>query len=97
MKVNEEVDALDAMGTDRTLFLVMPTFIALCLTMPLLETLTTFAGIAGGLLIGISKLDLPTGVYLIETVNMLTLWLTAQGYIKAERYALVIAGIGCLR
>jgi phospholipid/cholesterol/gamma-HCH transport system permease protein len=97
MKVNEEVDALDTMGLDSTRFLVMPKFIALLLTMPLLVTFASFCGIAGGLLIGMTSLDLPATVYLNETVQRLTVWHAAQGYIKGECYAIVIAAVGCLR
>lgn len=97
MKVNEEVDALDTMGLDSTRFLVMPKFVALLLTMPLLVTFASFCGIAGGLLIGITSLDLPTSVYLNETVQRLTVWHATQGYIKGECYAVVIAAVGCLR
>lgn len=97
MKVNEEVDALDTMGLDSTRFLVMPKFIALLLTMPLLVTFANFCGIGGGLLIGVTSLDLPASVYLNETVQRLTVWHAAQGYIKGECYAVVIAAVGCLR
>jgi phospholipid/cholesterol/gamma-HCH transport system permease protein len=97
MKVNEEVDALDTMGLDTTRFLVMPKFVALLLMMPLLVTFASFCGIAGGLLIGTTSLELPASLYLKETVEHLTLWRAAQGYIKAECYAVVIAGVGCLR
>ncbi len=97
MKVNEEVDALDTMGLDSTRFLVMPKFIALLLTMPLLVTFASFCGIGGGLLIGVTSLDLPVNVYLNETVQRLTMWHAAQGYIKGECYAVVIAAVGCRR
>src|SRR5438552_5035351 len=56
MKVNEEVDALDTMGLDSTRFLVIPKFLALVLTMPLLVTFASFCGVAGGLLIGTMSL-----------------------------------------
>jgi phospholipid/cholesterol/gamma-HCH transport system permease protein len=97
MKVNEEVDALDTMGLDSTRFLVMPKFIALLLTMPVLVTFSSFCGIAGGLVVGYVKLGLPVNVYLAESVERLTLGLAAQGYVKGQCYAVVVAAVGCLR
>jgi phospholipid/cholesterol/gamma-HCH transport system permease protein len=97
MKVNEEVDALDTLGLDSTRFLVMPKFIAMLLTMPVLCVFASFCGIAGGLLIGVTVVDLPMHVYLHETVQRLTVWRAMQGMIKGEAYAVVIAAVGCLR
>jgi phospholipid/cholesterol/gamma-HCH transport system permease protein len=97
MKVNEEVDALDTMGLDSTRFLVMPKFLALVLTMPLLVTFASFCGIAGGMLVGVGSLGIPIHAYLNETVVNLNFWRVSQGYIKGECYAVVIASVGCLR
>jgi phospholipid/cholesterol/gamma-HCH transport system permease protein len=97
MKVNEEVDALDTMGLDSTRFLVMPKFIAMLCTMPILVVFAAFCGIAGGLMIGTFVVGLPMHVYLHETVQRLTIWRAAQGLIKGECYAIVIAAVGCLR
>jgi phospholipid/cholesterol/gamma-HCH transport system permease protein len=97
MKVNEEVDALDTMGLDSTRFLVLPKFLALVFTMPLLVTFASVCGIAGGLLIGTMSLGIPVHAYLTETLVNLNLWRVSQGYIKGECYAVVIAAVGCLR
>ena len=97
MKVNEEVDALVTMGLDRTRFLVTPKVIALAAMMPLLCVFADLAGIAGGLFIGTTSLDMPPDVYLRRTLDNITLWHATQGLIKGEAYALVIASIGCLR
>ena len=97
MKVNEEVDALRTMGLDETRFLVIPKVLALCAMMPLLVTFAIFCGVLGGMLIGVTSVGLPMNVYLHETVESLRLWSVAQGFIKAECYAIVIAAVGCLR
>jgi phospholipid/cholesterol/gamma-HCH transport system permease protein len=97
MKVNEEVDALETMGLDRTRFLVMPRFVALLVTMPLLVTFANFCGILGGFTIATTLMNIPPAAYVHATIERLTLWHAAQGYIKGETYAVVIAGVGCLR
>ncbi len=97
MKVNEEVSALDAMGLDRTRFLVLPKVLALLAMMPLLVVFADAFGIIGGLVVGTGFLDLPVGVYLNQTFTRLDLWDVGQGLIRAECYAVVIAAVGCLR
>jgi len=76
---------------------VMPKFIAMLCTMPILVVFAAFCGIAGGLMIGTLVVGLPMHVYLNETVQRLTIWRAAQGMIKGECYAVVIAAVGCLR
>jgi len=97
MKVNEEVAALDAMGLDRTRFLVLPKLVAMFLMMPLLVAFADLCGIAGGVLVGVTFLDLPLGVYLQRTVDSLEPWDVGQGLLRGQCYALVIAAVGCLR
>ena len=49
MKVNEEIDALQTLGTSPIDFLVMPRMLALFLMMPLLAVYANFLGIFGGM------------------------------------------------
>jgi len=97
MKVNEEVDALDTMGLDRMRFLVAPKVIALILMMPLLVLFSDACGVLGGLLVGTTSLDMTVSTYMRHTVDSVSLWNFAQGMIKGEAYAIVIASVGCLR
>ena len=97
MKVNEEVAALDAMGLDRVRFLVLPKVIALLAMMPILIVFADICGILGGLLVGVTFLDLPVSIYVDQTVSRIGLWDVFQGMIRAECYAVVIAAVGCLR
>jgi phospholipid/cholesterol/gamma-HCH transport system permease protein len=97
MKVNEEVDALDTMGLDRTRFLVTPKVVALLLMMPLLVVFADACGILGGMLVGVTSLGMTVETYLRRTGDIVDLRAVAQGMIKGEAYALVIASIGCLR
>jgi phospholipid/cholesterol/gamma-HCH transport system permease protein len=97
MKVNEEVAALDAMGLDRVRFLVLPKVLALLAMMPILIVFADIFGVLGGLVVGVSFLDLPVSIYLDQTISRIELWDVFQGMIRAECYAVVIAAVGCLR
>ena len=86
---------MQVLGIDPFDALVFPRFAALLFTIPLLTFVATLAGLAGGLLVAWSQLDIsPTLFYtrLIENVGVRHFWI---GMSKAPILAVVIAGIGC--
>lgn len=97
MKVSEEVDALTTMGLDRTRFLVTPKVVALLLMLPCLTLVSDVMGILGGLTVGVVGLNLPVLVYVRQTRVSMRIWDVASGLIKSVSFAILIAGVGCLR
>jgi phospholipid/cholesterol/gamma-HCH transport system permease protein len=96
MKVNEEVDALTAMGLDRTRFLVTPKVLALLIMLPCLTLFADLVGILGGLVVALS-IDIPAVVYFRQMKWYMRFWDVGQGLMKSIVFALLIAGVGCLR
>ncbi len=97
MKVSEEVDALAAMGLDRTRFLVTPKLIAMVLMLPCLTLFADVVGILGGLLVANIGLELPAQVYFRQMALYMTFGDVRLGLIKSVIFAILIAGVGCLR
>lgn len=97
MKVSEEVDALTTMGFDRTRFLVTPKVIALLVMLPCLTVCADLIGMLGGLTVAVFGLGLPAQVYVRQTRLALTIWDVNSGLIKSIAFAVLIAGVGCLR
>ena len=97
MKVSEEVDALTTMGLDRTRFLVTPKVVALLLMLPCLTLVSDVVGILGGLTVGVVGQGLPVQVYVRQTRIAMRVWDVASGLIKSVAFAILIAGVGCLR
>jgi phospholipid/cholesterol/gamma-HCH transport system permease protein len=97
MKVNEEVDALTVMGFDITEFLVMPKIYALGLAGPLLACLSSWMGLAGGLVVGVIGLDLTVGSFMQEAYDILNLSDVLTGLVKGFAFSVLIAAVGCLR
>jgi phospholipid/cholesterol/gamma-HCH transport system permease protein len=97
MKVSEEIDALTTMGLDRTRFLVTPKVLALLIMLPCLTLYADFVGIVGGMTVGVAGLGLPVQVYVRQTAASMAFWDIASGLIKSIAFALLIAGVGCLR
>jgi phospholipid/cholesterol/gamma-HCH transport system permease protein len=95
MKVNEEIDALRTMGFGPMRFLVMPRSLALMLVMPILTLLADAVGILGGLVVGLTSLDLTVTVYFTETQKAVKLWDVYSGLLKSVLFALAIALISC--
>lgn len=97
MKVSEEVDALQTMGLDRTRFLVTPKVLALLVMQPCLTLFADLVGILGGLTVAVLGLDLPAQVYLRQTRLAMVMWDVNSGLLKSLAFAILIAGVGCLR
>jgi phospholipid/cholesterol/gamma-HCH transport system permease protein len=97
MQVNEEIDALKTLGISPMEYLVLPRLIALTLMMPLLCVYADLMGILGGLIVGISMLDLNFGGYiqhLRTSVHLTYLWI---GLLHAFVFGIIVALAGCLR
>lgn len=97
MKIDDEVDALHTMGFDTTLFLVMPKIVAALIVVPILILFSDLVAIIGGLLVGVTILDLTATAYITETLNTLTLFNVFWGMFKGMIFAGLIAWIGCYR
>jgi phospholipid/cholesterol/gamma-HCH transport system permease protein len=95
MKVNEEVDALRTLGLTPFGWLVVPRIVALMLVMPFLTLLADFIGITGGLMVGITDLDLTTQGYLIETLKAVHGMDVLSGLVKSMVFSVAIALIAC--
>ncbi|HKT54818.1 MAG TPA: ABC transporter permease [Caulobacteraceae bacterium] len=95
MKMKQEIDAMQVMGVDPFEALVLPRFIALLVTMPMLTFVATLSGLMGGLLVSWLVLHLSPTFFLqriVDDVGVRHFWI---GMSKAPVMALVIAGIGC--
>jgi len=97
MKLNEEVDALHAIGVDPHEVLVLPRVIALVIAMPLLTVIADLVGMTGGALLCHWLLDMPLVLFLEraqDSIASTTFWV---GIIKAPVFALLIALTGTYR
>jgi phospholipid/cholesterol/gamma-HCH transport system permease protein len=95
MKMNQEIDAMRVLGVDPFEALVLPRFLALLFTIPLLTFVAAVAGLAGGLVVTWGVLGLSPDFFLqriVDNVGINHFWV---GLSKAPVMAMVIAGIGC--
>jgi phospholipid/cholesterol/gamma-HCH transport system permease protein len=96
MRVNQEVDALTTMGLSPVRFLVTPRIIAAVLMTPLLTLFSDLVGMIGGALT-MQSFSIPIVTFLKEIDSAVTLTDFLAGFVKSFVFAVLIAGIGCLR
>ena len=97
MQLNEETDALRAMGMNPVELLVVPRVLALIIALPLLTVIADAMGLAGGGLLSLLELHIPLAqfsVRLREALSPTTFW---AGLIKAPVFALLIGMVGAYR
>ena len=97
MQLNDEVDALKAMGIDPYEVLVLPRVIGLVIALPLLVILADAMGLIGGALLCSWLLDIPVAQFVVRMQDALaptTFW---AGLIKAPVFAVLIAMTGTYR
>jgi phospholipid/cholesterol/gamma-HCH transport system permease protein len=97
MKLNEEVDALHAIGVEPHEVLILPRVIGLVIAMPLLAVIADGIGLLSGALLCKWLLDMPLVLYLERVQDAIaptTFWV---GIIKAPFFGLLIALSGTYR
>ncbi len=95
MVVNEEVDAMRAMGLDPNEILVIPRITALLIMMPLLGFIADIMGLFGGGLMCWAVLDIGPGAFLTRLHDTVKFWDVVTGLIKAPFFAIAVGIIGC--
>jgi len=97
MKVTEQIDALRAMGTSPTRYLVVPRFISGIFMVPLLTGFATFIGILGGFLVAVPL----KGVNSAFFRKSMFYWTDPEdvrtGLIKSVVFGAIIVIVACRR
>ncbi len=97
MRVNQEVDAMQALGLDPLEVLCAPRIIALIIALPLLVFYADVMAILGGAVAAMFALDITLTQFakqLQAAVNINHFWV---GMVKAPVMAAIIAAIGCFQ
>lgn len=97
MKVSEELDALETMGFDKHIYLVIPRILALVIAMPLLVIICDFVGVIGGLIAGLTTLDITITSYFNELKVDMEFIDVGYGLVKSVIFGFTIALIGAFR
>lgn len=97
MEVTEQIEALEALGSNPVRYLVIPRFIACALMMPILTIASDVIGFLGGYLVGIYVVQINPTEYMETARSLLTMWDIWGGLIKTIVFGMLIAIIACYR
>jgi phospholipid/cholesterol/gamma-HCH transport system permease protein len=95
MRVNQEIDAMQAMGLNTVDTLVLPRIIGLVVALPLLTLYADFMGLMGGAMMCYFDLGTTLPAFLRELQQALHVQTLMVGLVKAPVFAFVIALVGC--
>ena len=95
MKVTEQIDALVTLSTHPMKYLTVPRVLAATLAVPVLVATGDSIGIAGGWIVGITKLGFNSATYLKNTTDFLEFWDVGSGLAKGAVFGFIVALMGC--
>ena len=95
MKVSEQIEALETIALNPVRFLVVPRFLALIVMVPCLTALADLVGIIGGYLVGVTSLQINSGLYMNITWKFLEVKDVMTGLFKSFVFGGIIAMVGC--
>jgi phospholipid/cholesterol/gamma-HCH transport system permease protein len=95
MKSNDEIAALQAAGIPLNDFVLLPAIASLCLMMPILYLLGTFAAMLGGLSVATASLGFTAAGYLHETFLAVPTREFIFGAAKSVAFAVLIGVTSC--
>jgi phospholipid/cholesterol/gamma-HCH transport system permease protein len=97
MKVTEQIDAIDSMGTDPVKHLVSPRVLACILLTPALIIYADLLGAIGGWFVSVVLLHINDRAYWSFSASGVELWDVACGVIKGFFFGCAIAVISCYK
>ena len=95
MTVTQQIDAIRAMGTSPIKVIVIPRVIACLVALPLLVAFANIVGNLGGLVIGVSELNLDANFYMEKVITTSKMGDYLSGFGKTFFFALFIALPAC--
>jgi phospholipid/cholesterol/gamma-HCH transport system permease protein len=97
MRVNEQIDAMEAMGVDPISYLIVPRVVASVLMLPILSALFLFLGTIGTYIIGVVMFRVDTQVFMQQLKWLVDTEDVAKGLIKATAFGFIIATMACYK
>lgn len=95
MKITEQVDALRALATSPTQYLVVPRFMACLIMLPVLTVFANLAGMFGGYLVAVYQIGIVPQVFFESSINFLRLYDLFCSLFKAAVFGVLIAFASC--
>ncbi|MBM3381791.1 MAG: ABC transporter permease [Betaproteobacteria bacterium] len=97
MRVNEQLDAMEAMGVSPVSYLIVPRVIASTLMMPLLAAIFLFLGLIGCYILGMIMFKVDTSVFVSQLQWLVWVSDIQKGLVKALVFGFILSTIACYK
>jgi len=97
MRVTEQIDALYVMAANPINYLIVPRIIAGIIMLPVLTIVSDLLGILGGYFVGVILLNINSGMFVANILEMLEVEDIFHGLIKSIFFGLILTYIGCYK
>ena len=97
MSVTEEIDAMRTLGIAPLELLVIPKVVALVIVLPLLTVFADVLGVAGGMVMARTQLDVGYVEFLDRMGKAVSVTSYLVGVAKAPVFAIIISVVGCFQ
>jgi len=97
MRVEEEIDALEAMSVNPFQYVIIPRLVGLALACPLLNMFASISGLAGGFLVAVVLKGLNKGVFIDNLFSFLQISHIFEGIIKASIFGIIVGFMSCYK
>jgi phospholipid/cholesterol/gamma-HCH transport system permease protein len=95
MRGNEEIDALEVVGIPVSDYLILPSVLALVLTMPLLYLYGCLVGIFGGGVVSVAMLNITSRGFVNQLLDAVPFDQFVFGFVKTIVFAVMIGLTSC--
>lgn len=95
MKVNEQVDAMEAMAVDPISYLVVPRVLASMLIVPLLCAVFIFIGVIGAYVAGVFLFNIDEGMFIEKIIRFVLPRDITRGIVKSFVFAIIMGALAC--
>jgi phospholipid/cholesterol/gamma-HCH transport system permease protein len=93
MNTHEQIQATRVLGVDPIEFLVVPRFLACVLVLPILVVISELVGILGGYLVAVFHVQLPSAIYIRQTLQAIEYVDFFSGLVKTFCFSVIVAWI----
>ncbi len=97
MAVTEQIDALYTLGTNPSVYLLIPRYFAFLIALPILTLFANIVGILGGWMVSVIKLGIPSNIYFDDIFQFMEIKNFMHGFIKTFFFAFTIATVSCYK
>lgn len=95
MAVNDQIDAIRALGADPIRRLVLPRILAVMIALPLLTVCGDLVGFLGGMLVAGLQYGLSPSLFLHGALDFVTVFDFSSGIIKAVVFGVIMGAVAC--